>query len=354
MSYQVTIRPSGHAFQVKDGESVLDAALRQGLLIPYSCRGGTCATCMGKVVEGEIDYPGGQLPEALDEKEAAVGQALFCQARPQSDLVIEVREVRGADEIQPRKLPCRVVTIEDLCHDVKRLYLKLPGNERLQFLAGQYIDILLRDGRRRAFSLANAPHDDELLELHIRHVAGGEFTSKVFRDMHEKALLRLEGPHGNFFLREDSARPILMMGGGTGFAPLKGIIEHAFELGVRRPIHLYWGVRSARDLYLDDLPRGWAERHPDFHYVPVLSDPQPEDHWNGRTGLVHNILLQDHGDLSDFDIYMSGPPAMIESARRDFEHHGLNPEHLYYDSFDFAADTLKRQGGSEAPTSQNP
>lgn len=341
MSYQVTIEPSGHRFTVNPGESILDAALRQGLVIPYSCRGGTCGSCMGKVVEGAVEYPNGQ-PPALSDAEAVVGQALFCQARASSDLTIEVREVRRADEIVPRRLPCRVAKVEDLAHDVRRLFLRLPANERLQFLAGQYIEILLKDGRRRGFSLANAPHDDEFLELHVRLVPGGEFTRYVFSELKEGALLRFEGPYGQFFLREDSPRPILMMAGGTGFAPLKGIVEHAFELGVERPIHLYWGVRAKRDLYLDELPRRWAEQYPNFRYTPVLSEPQPEDGWEGRVGLVHNMLLQDYPELAGYDLYASGPPAMIQSARRDFLAHGLPESQLYYDAFEFAADANKR------------
>lgn len=338
MNYKVTIEPSGHSFTVEDGESVLAAALRQGLMIPYSCRGGTCGTCMAKIVEGEIRYPGDQLPPALGEKESKVGQALLCQAEALSDLSIEVREVRTAGEIIPRKLPCRVARMEPLAHDVMRLYLKLPDTERLQFLAGQYIDILLRDGRRRSYSLANAPHDDIYLELHVRNVPGGEFSSRVFGDMKAKALLRLEGPLGSFYLREESDRPILMVAGGTGFAPVKSMLEHAFALGLERPIHFYWGVRAHRDLYMDELLRQWAEEHPNFRYTPCLSEAEPDDHWDGRIGLVHNMLLQDYSDLGGHDIYMSGPPGLISAARRDFAERGMDENRLFFDSFDYAAD----------------
>jgi len=343
MSYKVTIEPSKHEFQVEDGESVLDAALRQGLILPYSCRGGTCGTCAGKVVEGDVHYPQGR-PEALSETEEAIGQALFCQARPKTDLVIEAREVRDAGDIRPRRLPCRVEGIEDLAHDVRRLWLRPPGNDRLQFFAGQYVDVLLQGGRRRGFSLANPPHDDELLEIHVRRVEGGEFTGYVFGELKEKALLRFEGPLGSFFLREDSPRPILLMGGGTGFAPLKSIIEHAFFLGIQRPMHLYWGVRARRDLYMDDLPRRWEAEHENFRYTPVLSEPAPSDDWSGHIGLVHNVLLNDHPNLSDYDVYISGPPGMVEAAKRDFAKHDLDTAHLYFDSFDYAADS---QPGSE-------
>lgn len=342
MPYDVTIMPSGHRIVVEEDESVLEAALRQGLVIPYSCRGGTCGSCMGKVVSGAVRYLNGR-PPALSDQEELVGQALFCQARPAGNLVIEVREIREAGDIQPRKLPCRVMEMKRLSPDVMRLRLKLPQNERLAFLAGQYIDILLRDGRRRGFSLANPPHDDEFLELHVRHMPGGVFSDYVFLKMQEKALLRFEGPLGTFYLREESPRPILMMGGGTGFAPLKGILEHAFHSGVSRPMHLFWGARARQDLYLDALPRQWAEEHGNFKYTPVLSEPAVDDDWDGETGWVHQTLLREYSDLEEYDVYMSGPPAMIAAAKRDFAAHGLRPEHLYYDSFEVADDAQPKK-----------
>ena len=338
MEYRVTIEPSGHSFSVREGEAVLEGALRAGLVIPYSCRGGSCSTCMGKVVEGDVHYPGGELPPALDPTEAAIGQALFCLARPAGDLVIEVREVRDAGDIEPRKLPCRVSRMERLAHDVMQLDLKLPDTERLQFLPGQYIDILLRDGRRRSYSLANPPHRDAFLELHVRHLPGGEFSGKVFGEMREKALLRMAGPFGTFFLREESERPILMMAGGTGLAPLQSILEHAFSIGIKRPIHLFWGVRARRDLYRHEQLLEWEAEHETFRYTPCLSEPLPGDDWEGRIGLVHNMLLQDYRDLSAFDVYASGPPGMIEAARRDFRQHGLDEGRFFFDSFEHAAD----------------
>ena len=347
MEYQVTIEPSGHRFSVRDDESVLSGALRSGLAIPYSCRGGTCTTCMGKVVEGDVTYPGGERPPALDPREYTVGQALFCLARPARDLVIEVREVRDAGDIEPRRLPCRVAAMHRLAHDVMQLDLKLPAADRLPFLPGQYIDILLRDGRRRAYSLANPPHRDDFLEIHVRHLPGGEFSGRVFGEMQEKALLRLDGPYGTFLLREESDRPILMIAGGTGLAPLQSMLEHAFEAGLRRSIHLFWGVRGRRDLYRHDLLQAWQEQHENFHYTPCLSEPRPEDAWNGRIGLVHNMLLQDYPNLEAFDVYMSGPPGMIDAARRDFRRHGVIERHCHFDSFEHAEDS--RQDDTAAP-----
>ncbi len=338
MAYRVSVQPSGHEFEVEDGETVLEAALREGFAFPYGCRNGACGSCRGRIVAGTVDYRG-PLPPGISPEEAAQGDALFCSAYPESDLVIEMREIGAAKDIVVKTLPCRVARMERLAPDVMRLLLKLPATERLQFLAGQYLDILLRDGGRRSFSLANAPHDDELLELHVRHVEGGRFSGQVFTAMKEKALLRFQGPLGSFFLREDSGRPILMMGGGTGFAPLKGMLEHAFHEGIDRPIHLFRGARTRADLYLHDLVLDWAGRYPNFRYTPVLSAAEPGDEWEGRRGFVHEALIEAYPDLGDYEVYMSGPPPMIQAARRAFKEHGLPDEHLYYDSFEPARDS---------------
>ena len=335
MSYKVTIKPSNHELWMEAGEAILDAALREGYNLPYGCRNGTCGTCMGKVLAGQVVYPDA-IPSGISARQQAQGKALFCQARPCGDLIIEAREIDALRDIAIKTLPCRVVGMHKLAPDVMRLYLKLPASERLQFLAGQYISLLLRDGRRRDFSLANAPHADEYLEIHVRKVPDGEFTQFVFEKMREKSILRFQGPLGSFFLREDSLRPIIMMGGGTGFAPLKGILEHAFHVGITRPIHLYWGARSRRDLYLNELPEAWAEQHDHFRYTPVLSEPKPEDNWQGRTGWVHEAVAADYPDLSTYELYMSGPPPMVAAAKPVFMAQGLSEECLYYDAFDFS------------------
>lgn len=340
MSHRIRILPSGHEFTAEPDEPLLDAALRQGLVLPYGCRNGTCGTCTGKVVAGDVQYPDA-LPPALSEEESAVGQALLCQARAAGDCEIEIREIDQAGDIAVRTLPVRVIGIEAVAHDVTVLRLKLPAAERLQFLAGQYIDMLLRDGRRRSFSLANPPHDDERLELHVRQVPGGRFSDRLLADMREKALLRFEGPHGTFFLREDSDKPIILMAGGTGFAPIKSIVEHAIGAGVARPMHLFWGVRAKRDLYMDTLARGWAEEYANFDYTPVLSDPDPADEWSGETGFVHEAVLRAYPDLSGHQAYMSGPPPMIEAGRKAFRTAGLPRDELFFDSFDYAADAVE-------------
>ncbi len=335
MTFKVRIEPSGHEFTVAEKETVLDAALRHGYTLPYSCRNGSCGTCKGKLRAGEVDY-GVYEDKALSAAERAAGFALFCQAVPRSDLVIEAKELAAVAGIAIKTLPARVIKMEKVADDVMILSLKLPANQRLQFLAGQYVDILLKDNQRRSFSLANPPHADEFLELHVRQVPNGLFTGHVFTQMKEKDLLRLRGPLGIFFLREESDRPAIFVAGGTGFAPIKGILEHAFARGIRRPLHLYWGVRAQRDLYMDTLPRTWVRAHAHFKYTPVLSEPRPEERWDGRTGWVHDAVIADHPDLSGYEVYASGPPPMIEAVKKTFFARGLTPDRLFFDSFELA------------------
>lgn len=336
--HKVTLQPGGHELQVDEGESILTAALRQGFVLPYGCKNGACGTCKGKLVAGAIDY-GVYQKKALTDAEKAQGKALFCQARPLGDVVIEARTIGAAKDIQVKTLPCRVQKLDRLAEDVMVVRLKLPANERLQFLAGQFIDFLLRDGSRRSFSMANAPHDDELIQLHVRHVVGGEFTDHVFGKMKERDILRLQGPLGTFFLREESQKPIVFVASGTGFAPIKAIIEHAFYNSVKRPMVLYWGGRRPKDLYMNELPEKWAAEQPQFKYVPVISDGLPEDAWQGRTGFVHRAVMEDFPDLSQHQVYACGVPVMVDAARRDFGQHCALPEDEFFaDSFTTQAD----------------
>jgi CDP-4-dehydro-6-deoxyglucose reductase len=335
MTHKIQIQSSGHEFIANDKETVLAAALRQGVTLAYSCRNGDCGTCKGKIIAGQVDY-GKYQAKAMSDEERRAGAALFCQAMPLSDLVIEAREISAAEGIPIRIMPCRVMKLDRLAPNVMQLSLKLAEGQRLQFLAGQYIDILLSGNQRRSFSLATAPHADELLQLHIRHVPGGLFSGQVFTTMKERDLLRFQGPLGTFFLREDSNSPIILVAGGTGFAPIKSILDHAFAQGTTRPLHLYWGARAPRDLYLHDLPQAWAREHAHFRYTPVLSQPLSEDHWSGRSGWVHEAVIADHPDLSRHEVYASGPPPMIEALKKAVIAHGLPDDRLYYDSFEHA------------------
>jgi len=342
-SMQIIIKPSEHTFDCAADETVLQAAMRADLMIPYGCRNGACGTCKGRILAGEVDF-GPHQPSTLTDAEKRQGLALFCCARPKGDLTIEVREVRRAGDIQIKRLPCRIESIVKAAPDVAIVKIKLPSTERLQFLAGQYVDFLLKDGKRRSFSLATPPHADELLELHIRHVPGGFFTDQLFGTYRGREILRMEGPLGAFYLREESDKPIILVAGGTGFAPIKAIIEHALYSRVDRPMVLYWGARAKQDLYLPDLPGTWQQQGRDFTYIPVLSDPTPEDQWPGRTGFVHQAVLDDFADLSGYQVYACGGPAMIDAARRDFVNlRGLPAEEFYADSFTYAAESEARR-----------
>jgi len=334
MTYQVTLQPSGRRFAVAAGSTLLEAALDAGVNLPYGCKNGACGTCKGKVLAGRVDHGAAQ-DDALPAGERNAGFALLCCARPQSDLIVEVREADAAGELPVRTLPCRVERLDRVADDVMVMRLKLPTNERLQFRAGQYIEFLLADGKRRAFSLANPPHADTLVELHVRHVPGGNFTDHVFSAMKVKDILRFEGPFGSFYLREDSVRPAILVAGGTGFAPIKALVEHALHIGVQRPLHLYWGARDRAGLYLNDLAETWAAQY-GITYVPVLSAPAAADDWQGRTGLVHEAVLADHPDLAAYQAYVCGAPAMCEAALKDFVTHGLPREEFFADAFSYA------------------
>jgi len=334
VTHSVTLQPSGHQFSVADDTTILEAALDAGINLPYGCKNGACGACKGKVLAGEVDLGSAQ-DSALPAAERAAGMALFCCAKPLTDVTLEAREVNAVRDIPVKTLPCRVQKLERVAADVMVVRLKLPTNERMQFLAGQYIEFLLADGKRRAFSLASPPHADDLLELHIRHVPGGNFTDHVFHKMKEKDILRIEGPLGSFFLREDSAKPIILVAGGTGFAPLKGLIEHALHIGIQRPMQLYWGAKNRAGLYLNALAEKWAAQN-GIAYTPVLSEPDAADNWTGRTGLVHEAVLADHPDLSAYQVYACGAPVMCEAALKDFTARGLPREEFFADVFSYA------------------
>ena len=335
MSYQVTVQPSGKQFAAEADETLLDAALRQGLTLPYGCKDGACGACKGKVLSGAVDHGKAQ-PHALKDDEKAAGQTLYCCAKAQSDLVIECKQVSSAGDIPVKTLPSRIEKLEKLAPDVIELHLRLPASERLQFWAGQYIDILLKDGKKRSYSLANAPHDDALLQLQIRHVPGGQFTDQVFSTMKVRDILRFNGPHGTFYLREDSKKPMILLAGGTGFAPIKAIVEHAIAEKCERPMFIYWGAKARVDLYQNALPEQWAAEHANIKYIPVLSEPAASDEWTGRTGFVHQAVLADFPDLSGYQAYACGAPVMTEAAKRDFMAQGLPEEEFFADAFTFS------------------
>ena len=336
--FKVTVQPSGRVFDCESGDTVLAAALRAGVGLPYGCKNGACGSCKGQLLSGTVIHGPHQI-KALPGAEEDAGRALFCCARPQSDLTIEVREVRGLGDFPVRKMPSRVARMERLADDVMLIWLQLPATEKLQYRAGQYVEFILKDGKRRSYSLANAPHVDEQVSLHIRHMPGGVFTDHVFSGMKERDILRFEGPLGSFFLREDSDKPIVLVASGTGFAPVKAIIEQAIHGKSGRQMTLYWGARRPADLYMRTLCDEWTATVPGFRFVPVVSDALPEDAWHGRTGFVHQAVMADLPDLSEHQVYACGAPIVVDSAQRDFVARcGLPAEEFYADAFTSQAD----------------
>lgn len=341
MTFQITVQPSGRQFTCEDDETVLAAAIRQGVGLPYGCKNGACGTCKGKLLAGAVTH-GPHQEKALPVAEEQQGASLFCCAKPHSDLVIEAREVLGIGDFPIKKLPSRVAKLDKVTDDVMIMSLQLPANERLQYRAGQYIEFILRDNKRRSYSMANAPHLSEQITLHIRHLPGGTFTDHVFNTMKERDILRFEGPLGTFFLREGSDKPMVLLASGTGFAPIKAVIEQVIHSKTERPMVLYWGGRRPKDLYMHALCEEWARTLPNFKYIPVISDALPEDQWHGRTGFVHRAVMEDLPDLSNYQVYACGAPVMVDSAKKDFvEKCALPEEEFYADSFTTEADLAK-------------
>ena len=336
MGFKITVQPSQHIFEAEPDETILAAALRQGLTLPYSCRDGVCGACRGRIVSGRVDHGKAQ-NLALSEADRLAGSALFCCAKAQSDLIIESCNARPAQNFPIRTLPARVQKLTLAAPDVMLVDLKLPSTEKFQYLPGQYINILLRDGQKRSFSLANSPPSEDYLQLHIRRVHGGQFTEHVFSSMKERDILRLNGPHGSFYLRQDSDKPVLLIAGGTGFAPIKAIVDYSIAQHSTRPMTIYWGGRTRSDLYLLPVAARWASEHQNIHFVPVLSEPQENENWLGRTGFAHAAAMQDFHDLSSYQVYVCGSPEMVAASRRDLVGQCNLPEDEFFaDSFEFS------------------
>ena len=341
MTFQITVQPSGRTFTANPDEAILPAAIRQGIGLPYGCKDGACGSCKCKKLEGTVTHGTHQL-KALSHEEEAAGFILTCCAVPQTDVLIESRQVTDESAFPIKKMPSRVITLEKMSHDVMVLKLQLPANDTFRYHAGQYVEFILRDGARRSYSMANAPHNGPGVELHIRHMPGGKFTDHVFNAMKEKEILRVEGPYGSFYLRDDSTKPMVLLASGTGFAPIKAVIEQMQHKGITRPATLYWGGRRPSDLYLDSWVQAQLAVMPNLTYVPVISNALPEDNWTGRTGFVHRAVLEDFPDLSGHQVYACGAPIVVDSARAEYSAQaGLPPEEFYADSFTTEADKHK-------------
>jgi CDP-4-dehydro-6-deoxyglucose reductase len=343
-SFVVTLQASGKSFSVQTDETILDASLKAGIILAYGCKNGACGSCKGKILGGEVRM-GPHNASTLTEEEEQRKVALLCCSFPLSDCLVSAREIE-AGEIPIKKIPCRVADLERVASDVMVLKLQLPSTERFQYRAGQYVEFLLKDGKRRAYSIATPPHEEGPIELHIRHMPGGLFTDHVFGAnpnilMKVKDILRFEGPLGSFFLREASDKPMIFIASGTGFAPIKAIIEHTLHEKITRPIYLYWGGRRPSDLYEHEKCLTWAKNHPHIQYIPVISDALAEDTWQGRTGFVHQAAVDDFPDMSGYQVYACGAPVVISSAERDFTSKCQLPEDEFYaDSFTSAADLV--------------
>lgn len=339
MTHQVYLAGQPQRFEVDAGETILQAGQRHHLALPFGCQSGGCASCRVRLLQGSVHYP--FPPPALSAAEIEAGYILMCLAQPTSDLTLDLHQPPQLEALRPRQSPCRVQARNWLCHDVLGLTLKLPKGNDFRYLAGQYIDLLLDDGRRRSFSIANAANG-EFLELHIRVTPGGQFANWAAHEMPDKTILRFEGPLGAFYLREDSQRPILMMAGGTGVSPLHAMLQSLLAQPLQRKVHLFWGVRGQRDLYLHQQLTQWADAHPGFLYTPVLSEP--DSGWTGATGFVHEALLRDYSQLAEHEVYLSGPPMMVRSGKEAFLAAGLDADHLFYDAFDYAFETWPTLG----------
>lgn len=340
--FEITIAPSGRRFTALPGETILAAGIRAGVGMPYGCKDGACGSCKCKKIEGTVTH-GAHQSKALSEQEEAQGFVLTCCAEAQSAVVLESRQVTEEGAFPIKKMPTRVSLMEKKSDDVMLLKLQLPANDSFTYHAGQYVEFLLRDGARRSYSMANAPHLlSQGLELHIRHMPGGKFTDHVFSAMKEKEILRIEGPYGSFYLREDSAKPLVLLASGTGFAPLKALIEHMQFKGITRPAVLYWGGRRPSDLYMNEWLKTKLEEMPNLRYVPVVSDALAQDAWSGRTGFVHLAVLQDLPDLSGHQVYACGAPVVVESAKAVYTTQGKLPEDEFFaDSFTSEADKAR-------------
>ena len=337
-NFQVTIEPSGRCFDASSSETILNAGIRHGINLPYGCKDGACGSCKCKKISGSVRHSAHQ-SKALSDEEEAQGLVLTCCASATSDLVLESRQVTLEGAFAIKKMPARVSLMERKSADVMRLLLQLPAGEPLQYHAGQYIEFLLPGGLRRSYSMANAPHlIGGGLELHIRHMPGGKFTDLVFGAMKERDILRIEGPYGSFYLRMGSTKPIILLASGTGFAPVKALIEQLQFKGSTRLVTLYWGGRRPSDLYMDDWVQAKLLEMPSLRYVPVVSDALPEDGWHGRSGFVHQAVLQDQPDLCGHQVYACGAPVVVEAARRDYLAAGLPEEEFFADAFTSEAD----------------
>jgi NAD(P)H-flavin reductase/ferredoxin len=326
MTYDVRVAGTEIVFPCEPDEAVLDAAERAGFVIPYSCRKGVCSTCQGGLTAGTADVRGRGGIEGPAE------DVLLCRTRPRSDLQIAPHRIARREPQVRRTLTAKVHKIIYQADDVAVLALRFPTGVRVKFRAGQYLTVTLPDGDTRNYSMANPPHRNDGVLLHVRRVPGGRFSGEILDGLAKGDTLQVELPFGEFCIDAQSQRPVLLVVTGTGFAPVRSIVEDQIRRGADRPMHLYWGARKEADLYQADVATTWAATHGWFSFTPVLSDP--EAGWTGRTGHVHRAVLADVPDLRGHDVYACGNPAMTAAVHDEFAHiGGLPPDRCFSDAF---------------------
>jgi CDP-4-dehydro-6-deoxyglucose reductase/3-phenylpropionate/trans-cinnamate dioxygenase ferredoxin reductase subunit len=331
MLHKIQIKDHDIAFSCDQENTVLDGALAAGYEVPYSCRSGICGSCRGQIVSGEVKGGAGR---GLSEEERRDGHVLLCQARACSDLTVAVREIKKIDRSAIKTVNAKIYRMTRAAPDVTILQLRFPAGTKVKFKAGQYLSVKLDDGSFRHFSMANPPHQNDGVELHIRHVPGGRFSQQVAEGLAVGDTLEVSIPYGDFHLREQTDSPIVLLASGTGFAPIKSMVEDAVKRKLSRSMVLYWGARRLEDLYSIDLPQKWATQHPWFRFVPVLSEAGPADGWEGRTGFVHRAVMDDFATLEGLEVYACGAPPMINAARQGFvAERGLDRDAFYCDAF---------------------
>ena len=315
MTYAVTVEPTGDVIEVEEGQTILDAALRQGVWLPFACGHGTCATCKVQVVEGDVDI-GNASPFALMDVERDEGKVLACCAIPESDLVIE------ADvDVDPdfaghpvEDFTATVVSIENLSPSIKEIRVAL--DRPMTFQAGQYVNLNLPGVEgSRAFSIANPPSDDRHIELHVRLVPGGAGTTWLHESLKPGDELDLSGPYGQFFVRKSDAKDVIFIAGGSGLSSPQSMILDLLEQGDTRQIYLFQGARNLSELYNRERLEALTQTHANFHYIPALNEPTDADDWTGFTGFVHEAA-KDYfdGRFNGHKAYLCGPPPMINAA----------------------------------------
>ncbi|HWI79853.1 MAG TPA: FAD-binding oxidoreductase [Ramlibacter sp.] len=326
MAYDVHIAGTDLHFPCEAQQNILDAALKAGIEMPYSCRKGVCGNCAGVVASGQVQSPPA---DAIIEP----GQQLFCQCLPLGDVQIVPSAWHRVDPAARKKFSVKVYRNTPAAQDVSVLQLRLPAGQRAKFKAGQYLQLTLADGSRRSYSMANPPHESDTLQLHVRHVQGGQFT-RIVQQLKPGDVLQVELPFGSFELREESVAPMLCVVGGTGFAPVKSLLDDMVKKGIKRPVTLIWGGRDRAGLYLPAAVERWAKALPGFNFIPAVEDAGDAQALGGFHGRVDEAVRTHCAALTGWEVYCCGAPAMVAAVKKVcVDERGLDPHHFFSDVF---------------------